>query len=374
MLNGMPPSGAIGGTVNVVPKRAGDESLTQVTAGLRVGCAVRWRRRSRPAPRDRTSSWECASTAPIVPARRPSNGTATRRRLRRWDWISAASISALSVDAGYQYQYIAGIVPLALVAANVPVPGAPRASGNFGQPWADAERQGSVRHRPGGIRSHGTHHGLCRVRPARQSYPVAERRQSNGHEHRRHDHAVRRSMLSQYRIVPVGRDRSPRPLRHRSHRSCLYSSARPCCRARSAPASSRARPMPSNLYDPTVVGAAEHPGRLRSNKASSVGSIRHCHRRYALGGREPRAALRRRPSPERHRQATSARSPVLQTSGYDQSALSPSVAVVVKPFWENVSFYGNFIQGLQQGAIVGATFANAGEVFRRTSPPSSKPA
>jgi len=32
MLNGMPPSGAIGGTINVVPKRAHDEPMNRVTA------------------------------------------------------------------------------------------------------------------------------------------------------------------------------------------------------------------------------------------------------------------------------------------------------------------------------------------------------
>ena len=44
----------------------------------------------------------------------------------------------------------------------------------------------------------------------------------------------------------------------------------------------------------------------------------------------------------------------VQTSGYDQSAVTPSVALVLKPFWQNVSFYGNFIQGLQQGTVVPA--------------------
>ena len=50
------------------------------------------------------------------------------------------------------------------------------------------------------------------------------------------------------------------------------------------------------------------------------------------------------------------------TTSYDQSALSPAVALVFKP-WQNVSFYGNFIQGLQQGAIVGPQFTNAGEAL-----------
>jgi iron complex outermembrane receptor protein len=51
-----------------------------------------------------------------------------------------------------------------------------------------------------------------------------------------------------------------------------------------------------------------------------------------------------------------------QTTSYNQSALSPSVAVVLKP-WQNVSVYANFIQGLQQGMTVQSPFANAGEIF-----------
>jgi iron complex outermembrane receptor protein len=52
-----------------------------------------------------------------------------------------------------------------------------------------------------------------------------------------------------------------------------------------------------------------------------------------------------------------------QTTSYDQSALSPSVSLVVKPLWKNVTFYGNWIQGLQQGATVQPPFTNAGDVF-----------
>jgi iron complex outermembrane receptor protein len=35
---------------------------------------------------------------------------------------------------------------------------------------------------------------------------------------------------------------------------------------------------------------------------------------------------------------------------------------VVKP-WQNVSLYGNYIEALQQGAVVGGTYANAGQVL-----------
>lgn len=42
-----------------------------------------------------------------------------------------------------------------------------------------------------------------------------------------------------------------------------------------------------------------------------------------------------------------------------RSSTTPSL---FKP-WEKVSIYGNFIQGLQQGSIVGSGFTNAGTVF-----------
>ncbi|MFN4281246.1 MAG: TonB-dependent siderophore receptor [Alphaproteobacteria bacterium] len=50
------------------------------------------------------------------------------------------------------------------------------------------------------------------------------------------------------------------------------------------------------------------------------------------------------------------------TSRYDDDALTPSFGFVVKP-WENVSLYGNYIEGLQRGNIVGSTYANAGQIL-----------
>lgn len=52
----------------------------------------------------------------------------------------------------------------------------------------------------------------------------------------------------------------------------------------------------------------------------------------------------------------------IQSSSYKSSAWSPSFAVIVKP-WENVSLYANYIQALEVGSIVGRTYANAGTVF-----------
>lgn len=52
----------------------------------------------------------------------------------------------------------------------------------------------------------------------------------------------------------------------------------------------------------------------------------------------------------------------IQTTEYKSSAWSPSFALVVKP-WDNVSLYANYIEALEVGSSVGRSYANAGEVF-----------
>ncbi len=51
-----------------------------------------------------------------------------------------------------------------------------------------------------------------------------------------------------------------------------------------------------------------------------------------------------------------------RVSGYKADAISPVAGIVVKPT-DNVSLYSNFTEGLTRGAIVGANYANAGEVL-----------
>lgn len=50
------------------------------------------------------------------------------------------------------------------------------------------------------------------------------------------------------------------------------------------------------------------------------------------------------------------------SSRYNDSATSPLVGVVVKP-WEDVSLYYNYVEGLSKGDIAPGTAANAGETF-----------
>jgi len=51
-----------------------------------------------------------------------------------------------------------------------------------------------------------------------------------------------------------------------------------------------------------------------------------------------------------------------KTTSYDQDAYTPAFAILVKP-WRHVSLYGNYVQGLSQGPSAPASAANAGTVF-----------
>ncbi|KAB8059728.1 TonB-dependent siderophore receptor [Janthinobacterium sp. FT14W] len=51
-----------------------------------------------------------------------------------------------------------------------------------------------------------------------------------------------------------------------------------------------------------------------------------------------------------------------RTSRYDESVTTPAVALLVKAS-KNISLYGNYIEGLSQGATAPLTAANSGEVF-----------
>lgn len=116
----------------------------------------------------------------------------------------------------------------------------------------------------------------------------------------------------------------------------------------------------SNLYNPTQsavpnveVGA---PRRTSGTQLSSFGvadtmSILDNRVQFTAGVRHQYVES------ESFAQGTGVR-----TGGYDASATTPAFALVVKPL-ENVSLYGNYIEAFEPGSVVGESFANAGQVL-----------
>ncbi len=130
-----PGNGGIGGVVNLLPKRAPNEPLTRVTAGLGTGgqgnVAVDIARRLGP-----TRPPACASMPPIATAT-PLSTTSTRELgllSLGLDWRSRNV--RLSGDIGWQDNKLERTRPSVSLFGVAHVPDAPDADKNFAQPWS----------------------------------------------------------------------------------------------------------------------------------------------------------------------------------------------------------------------------------------------
>jgi iron complex outermembrane receptor protein len=140
-INGAAPGGGgIGGSINLVPKRAPNTPLTQFTLGLETGGqaygAADIARRFGPENR----------AGVRVNAVRRDGETAVERERRE---LSLLSIGLdyrgrnyrLSADIGYQDHQLRSARPNVTIAPGLPIPAAPDASRNFAQDWTrSAER------------------------------------------------------------------------------------------------------------------------------------------------------------------------------------------------------------------------------------------
>nr|WP_314637880.1 TonB-dependent siderophore receptor [uncultured Janthinobacterium sp.] len=140
-INGAAPGGGgVGGTINLVPKRATNAPLTQITVGTESGgqgyVAADIGRRFGPDN----------NTGVRINAVRRDGDTAVDREKRE---LSVFSIGAdyrgrdfrLSADAGYQEHKLRNPRPSVSVAAGVAVPAAPDASANFAQNWTHSNER-----------------------------------------------------------------------------------------------------------------------------------------------------------------------------------------------------------------------------------------
>ena len=126
----------------------------------------------------------------------------------------------------------------------------------------------------------------------------------------------------------------------------------------------RALNIKSNLYSPVFISRpafADATGGFYQSSEAHHASIALAH---TLGFMDERVLLTvglRRQSITAKRFNQNGAS----TRNYDQSAITPAVGLLVKP-WDMLSLYGNYIQALEQGPTAPNTALNAGEVF----PPS----
>ncbi|MBU4612973.1 TonB-dependent receptor [Achromobacter sp. GG226] len=141
-LYGATPSGrGIGGTVNIVPKRAPNEPLTQITVGSGTGSPFQIA-----ADVARRFGPDDSAGIRLNAARREGGNGIGHERTEMGvatvglDWRN--SHTRLSADLGYQEHTLKGVRPnVSLGAGLTAVPAAPDARTDYGQPWiASTER------------------------------------------------------------------------------------------------------------------------------------------------------------------------------------------------------------------------------------------
>ena len=358
MLNGMPPQNSIGGTINVVPKRAPDDGLTQLTANYnsagQFGGHADVARRFGP-----DQQFGVRFNGVFKAGQTEVEWNSDQRALAVLGLDYRGERVRLSADLGFQHQYVGGMIPYLGVANNLAVPWAPNARKNFGQPW-----------------NYQTNKDIFGV--ARAEVDVTERVTAyaafGAHDYR----GAQLNSGSAVTITNANGTATSTPLNFSTYVTFLTAEAGVRALADTGPIQHELSAIATiydrvlgtgvailpavttNVYNTTVTARPNIPTPA-ANKAGTA-TFSTLGLADTLSAAEKRIQLTVGARLQQARTANFSNITGIRTSSYEQSALSPSVALVLKPL-QNVSVYGNWIQGLQEGVTVGSQFANAGESF-----------
>ncbi len=358
MLNGMAPQGNIGGTINVVPKRAPDEPLTQITTNYissgQVGGHVDVARRF-----GNDKQFGARFNGVYRAGQTEYEQNTDQRALGVLGLDFRGERVRLSVDLGYQQQYIGGLFSYLGLANNVPLPWAPNARTNQGQAWYDQNRTDLF----GVLRSEldltdritaYVAFGAHDFRTTGLYAPSVIITNINGNA--TSNAPFNLNGYTTYATAEAGLRAfvDTGPIGHELAATATTLSSD------NGSATVSGTAFATNIYEPTAIArqniATPAANKTSSQELSSFGFA------DTLSAAEKRIQLTAGVRLQRVQAANYNGTTGLQTSNYDQSVASPSVALLFKP-WQNVSVYANWIQGLQQGTIVSSLYANAGEVL-----------
>lgn len=358
MLNGMAPRGAVGGTINFVPKRAPDAGIAQATAlysmNANFGGQLDYGRRFGP------------DNALGVRANAYFSGGPTA--------VNNQSDSLLNLTLGVDYRgpdtrldFDLGYVNRNTIApqsglflqTGLLLPPAPNASGNFYQPWEFGWSKtiyGMLRleHdfaenltgfvKVGGNRTDGAY---IYAYPTMISTSGATTATPSKGINYNENASVEAGARGRFQTGPV---------KHEAVLSGSYLISWNGSATRNTPV------VASNIYAPIVqpgpslTGFPTNAPTTSQSVLSSIGLI------DAISVLDDKVQLIGGVRLQQIQVANWNATTGLPTPGYAQSAVTPTVSLIVKP-WSILSFYGNFIQALEQGPIAAAGLLNAGTVF-----------
>lgn len=359
LLNGMSPTGSVGGTIDVIPKRADDDPLTRVTADYRMisqyGGAVDIGRRF----------GENKQFGIRVNASHRQGDTGVDHQNSK---STMGSIGLdyrgerLRVSADYvgQEQRTEGNTRGLALADGLDVPDAPNARRNAGQSWEYFKTRNNVV-------------------AGRAEYDFTDK--TTGFAGIGHTRGRFTALMGNPTIINDAGDTVTNDLPAKfifdttsarvglrtefdtgviGHSVTLAGDY--LLRKSGFMFSGCATPTESNIYHPIDVpepACGPMPDDVPWNARTTLTSVALADTlsyqgdlvQLTLGARQQRVKS------ENFDTATGAR-----TSLYDEDALTPMVGLVVRP-WQQVSFYGNYIEGLSAGQSAPPEATNAGEVF-----------
>ncbi len=334
LLTGMAPQSTIGGVVNVVPKRAPDEPLTQLTLGY--NSTAQFGGHADVARRFGDDKQFGVRFNGVFRAGQTAiDGNSDQRSLANVGLDFRGDHVRFSADLGYQYQYIGGMIPYLGVADGVPLPYAPDARKNWGQPWGNISRKDlfgvirgevDVTDRITAYAAFGAHDFRLGIL---SGGPIVTASNFSGTA------TATPGNISQYYQFLSG-ETGVRGLVDTGPIGHEFSMVGTMFQQTTGIATVNGTPYTTNIYNPNIIappaiptGAANKTGTMTLNSLAFADTLSAANKRIQL--------------------TAGVRLQQVQSANFNPL--------------ENVSIYGNFIQGLQPGSVVGPTFANAGTIF-----------
>lgn len=356
LLNGMAPGGSIGGGVNVVAKRAGDEPLTQLTAmyasDLQPGTHIDVGRRF-----GADKSFGIRVNGVYRNGDTPVDNNSQELALATLGFDFRGERFRVDADLGRHIRNTEGQQSLLFPGTVVPALKAPDSRTNFFQPWTYSDNKdlfGAVRGEfdltsnltvfaalgasDGTIDSLQTNWTVQDSSGRIRSLPFY----SNSYSEARTGELGIRGKFATGAI---------------DHAVSVSASAYD---QEDGQASSSQAAIFSNIYNPAAVAKPALPsfGNVPKISETDLSSVALADTISLFGERvQLTVGIRRQKVGAKSFNASGA-----TTSQYSETAITPAVGLIVKP-WQNVSLYGNYIEGLIQGPTAPTTAANAGEVF-----------
>ncbi|MGT2506125.1 TonB-dependent siderophore receptor [Cupriavidus basilensis] len=358
LLSGMSPNGAVGGVINLVPKRAGDAPLTRFTAdyisssqfgghldlGRRYGERKEFGVRFNGAYRDGRSELDGQSKKRVLGAL----GLDYRGERLRLSLDAYANEEEISNGSPWMASFSGTTV------ASPPKTGTNLLRGTHGR----LDNKAAVVRGEYDFNDHITAYAGVGARGYRYSGYINGTRAGNvlpsgnytGATYNQNGYidtlSAETGLRARAQTGPVG------------HQVVLSATV---LQMESGTINKTSASYPSNIYNPSTPKLAADPGAAPKTADTTLTSIALAD---TLSFARDRVLLTAGLRAQRVQTRSFSTTTGLQTADYDKSALTPALGLVVKPWTAQVSLYANYIEGLSQGdTVTDVTARNYGQVF-----------